>query len=587
MPEAKTETAPTQPRDWRAAIPVLLLIVAVVAVYGRVVTHAFVWWDDNLTLHHNPRFNPPSGQKILETWRMPVDGLYAPVTYSYWGALAYAAESKQTDADGIHLNARIYHAGSLVLHLASVIVVFSILRLLSRNLWAACLGAILFAVHPIQVETVAWASGAKDLLCGLLGLCAIYLYILFANERRTAKRWFYYTVGAIVLILAMLAKPSAMVVPVIVGVLDLTVLRRGWRKVLPAAAGWAVIILPLVVVARIVQTFYGIPPVVLWKRPLIAADSIAFYISKLLWPAAMAPDYGRRPAIVMNLWGGAWLYVMGAIALAVAVWLWRGRLRRPWLLAAAAIFVVGLGPVLGLTPFMFQYASSVADHYLYLSMLGPAMLATWAIVRFGGKWAVPAGAAIAVALAARSINQLAYWKDDRTLWVHNLQACPDSFNAPNNLAASLGRESDLLGYLAIEAKEAGRPQDVERLQAQRRQVWETAAPLLERAIALDPDYLPARHNAYINYQRLGRIDKAVEHLEALLAANDRRPPAVRLDFTTYHDAAGLLWMRLNRHDKAAEHFERLLAAHPDNASAKKGLAEARGKMREARLDQGP
>jgi len=587
MLDANPHKVPNRPREWHAAVAVLLLAVAVVAVYERVVTHAFLWWDDKLTLHHNPRFNPPSGQKILETWKMPVDGLYAPITYSYWGALAYAAEMNQTDSDGIHLSARVYHGGSLALHLASVLVVFSILWLLSRNLWAACLGAMLFAIHPLQVETVAWASGAKDLLCGLLGLCAIYLYILFANEQRTGKRWFYYTVGAMVLILAMLAKTSAMVAPAIVAVLDLGVLRRGWRNVLSAAGGWALIILPLVVIARIVQTFYGIPPVVLWKRPLIAADSVVFYVSKLLWPAAMAPDYGRRPAIVMNLWGGAWLYLVGAIALAVGVWLWRGRIRRHWVLAGAAIFVVGLGPVLGLTPFMFQYASSVADHYLYLSMLGPAILATWAIVRFGGKWAIPAGGAIAVALAARSINQLAYWQNDRTLWVHTLEACPDSFNAPNNLAASLGRESDLLGYLAIEAKEAGRPQDAERLSARRRQIWEAAAPLLERAIALDPDYLPARHNAYINYQRLGRIDKAVEHLEALLAANDRRPPAVKLDFTTYHDAAGLLYLRLNHYDKAAEHFEKLLAASPDNAPAKKGLAEAREKMREARLDQGP
>src|SRR5206468_2474394 len=101
-----------------------------------------------------------------------VDGLYAPVTYSYWGAVAYLAERKGTDRVGIHLDARVFHAGSLILHLASVLVIFSILRLLCGHLGAALAGAMLFAVHPLQVETVAWASGAKDVLCGLLSLCA-------------------------------------------------------------------------------------------------------------------------------------------------------------------------------------------------------------------------------------------------------------------------------------------------------------------------------------------------------------------------------------------------------------------------------
>jgi len=72
-----------------------------------------------MTIHHNPRYNPPSGKKIAETWTKPVDGLYAPVTYSYWGALAFAAELNTADAIGIHLNPRFYHAGSLVLHALS------------------------------------------------------------------------------------------------------------------------------------------------------------------------------------------------------------------------------------------------------------------------------------------------------------------------------------------------------------------------------------------------------------------------------------------------------------------------------------
>jgi hypothetical protein len=168
-------------RDWRGVVAVLLLAGVTLAVFGRVIGHEFAWWDDQMTIHHNPRYNPVSADKVREVWVKPVDGLYAPVTYTYWGALARVAEMPAADEVGIHLDARVYHAGSLVLHLASVLVVFSLLRLLSRNVWAATGGAMLFAVHPVQVESVAWASGAKDLLCGLLGVCSVYRYVLFAG----------------------------------------------------------------------------------------------------------------------------------------------------------------------------------------------------------------------------------------------------------------------------------------------------------------------------------------------------------------------------------------------------------------------
>jgi hypothetical protein len=127
---------------------VLLLAGVTCGVFGRVCGHEFSWWDDPMTIHHNARYNPVSAEKVREVWAGPVDGLYAPVTYTYWGALAHVAEMREADEVGIHLDARVYHAGSLVLHLASVIVVFSILRLLSANVWAARGGGDVFRRAP-------------------------------------------------------------------------------------------------------------------------------------------------------------------------------------------------------------------------------------------------------------------------------------------------------------------------------------------------------------------------------------------------------------------------------------------------------
>src|SRR4051812_36717113 len=112
---------------WKAPVAVAVLIFATIAAYGRICGHDFTWWDDPMTIHHNARFNPPSAQLIRETWVKPVDGLYAPVTYSYWGALAFLAETDRTDDLGIHLNPRVYHVASLALHVLTVLVVFAIL----------------------------------------------------------------------------------------------------------------------------------------------------------------------------------------------------------------------------------------------------------------------------------------------------------------------------------------------------------------------------------------------------------------------------------------------------------------------------
>jgi tetratricopeptide (TPR) repeat protein len=564
---------------------VLLLFAVTVAVYGRVCWHEFTWWDDQMTLHHNPRYNPPSGPKIAETWTKSVDGLYVPVTYSYWGALAYAAELPEADEVGIHLNPKVYHAGSLVLHLASAIVVFSILRLLSRRTLASVAGAMLFAVHPVQVETIAWASGAKDLLCGLLSLCAIYEYVLHA-QAIGRRRWVYYGSGTIVLLLAMLSKPAAMVVPVLVAALDLLILRRSWKSVAWPALGWAAAVAPLALVARAAQVADGVANIGVWQRPLIAADAITFYLWKLVWPVAMAPDYGRRPAVVMQIWGGAWSYVAWLIPAAAAVWMWRGRAARPWLLAGAVVFVAALGPVLGLVPFMFQFMSTVADHYLYLAMLGPALLITWLVVRYPRRELAMACGVALIALGLRANDQLGHWRTDVALWEHTMAVSPHSFVAPVNRAAELGRRGYLLAVRATELRDQGETTRATELLALSRIQYEQALELLDRAIRIKPDYITARLNAFVNNLRLGRNQQAVEHLEAMLAANDALPEPVRSNFNTYRKSAGYLWMKLGRYDRAIAHFERFLAAVPKSEEISQALAEARQKrqQQEAKLD---
>src|SRR5947209_14020233 len=172
----------------RSLVYPLLLLVITILVFGRITTHDFTYWDDAGTIHHNPRLNPPTVKNVLWYWGHSELGLYMPVTYSVWGALAAVARLNEPDEFGIALNPWLFHVVSLIVHVGSVILVFQILRRLIGRDGPSFAGALLFAIHPQQSEAVAWASGLKDLLCGFFALLAIWEYMRFSDESAQRRR---------------------------------------------------------------------------------------------------------------------------------------------------------------------------------------------------------------------------------------------------------------------------------------------------------------------------------------------------------------------------------------------------------------
>src|ERR1700733_6640765 len=161
-------------------VPTILLIVCTLIAMGNLARNEFVSWDDSFNIYHNPHFNPPTLAGVAAYWAHPAYGLYIPLTYTLWGLLAMVAQVPP-DAQGVSLNPWIFHLASIALHVLSVLVVFEILQLLIRNRVAACIGAMLFAIHPVQVEAVAWAAGMKDVLSGLLALVAIWQHLIYVK----------------------------------------------------------------------------------------------------------------------------------------------------------------------------------------------------------------------------------------------------------------------------------------------------------------------------------------------------------------------------------------------------------------------
>jgi len=239
--------------------------------------------DDPATILLNPHFDPPTftAGKVLWYWSNSDGlGLYIPITYTTWGLLARATYVPTPDELGQHVDVRVFHAASLAWHLINVGLVYALLRgLLTRQVagrdprWPAAAGALLYGLHPLQVEAVAWLSGMKDLMSASASLGSVLLYLRAVDPApgtTSGSRRAMYVTGLLLVPIGMLCKPTAMVAPLIAAALDLLIVRRPLRRVALAIAPYLLAALPLAIVARVVQPLAGVPAPPIWQRPIVS-----------------------------------------------------------------------------------------------------------------------------------------------------------------------------------------------------------------------------------------------------------------------------------------------------------------------------
>ena len=425
-----------------------LLIVLTICTMAPLLTADFTNWDDHNTIVDNKWLNPPSLSHLVHAWdpRAPVYmDIYIPLTYTVWSAVAAVSYVPVADPEtNSHLNPWLFHGVNVLVHVCSVLLVFQILKLLVRRPWVAAAGAALYAVHPVQVEPVAWVSGLKDVLCGCMGLLAIRQFIVYAQKDQTDQSRLngnvlsgsmrlsgHYLAATLAFLLAMLAKPSGVVVPMLAIVIDQILIRRPLGRTAISVAPWLVLAIPFVLIGRFAQPgryLTYVTPLV--YRPLIALDSLTFYLYKLFFPLHLTISYGRKPQVVIEHHWYAYTWI-APIAVLAALWIWRKR--APWLIAAVGVFWLAVLPVLGLAQFDFQGISTVADHYLYLAMLGPAIAVAFLLQHARQKWVGGLVVIVLLVLATRSFLQTRTWANSIALYSHALAVNPNECGVYNNL----------------------------------------------------------------------------------------------------------------------------------------------------------
>ncbi len=457
----------------RPTVIVLFLLLLTGSVFHDVLSAGFVRWDDGLHVYENPHLHPASTGHLAALWSGPYRHLYVPVSYTLYWLLAQAAHLavpvQTADGNLVDLNPGIFHAANLLLHMANVLLVFALLRCLlaarasAGSLcvtdWAAGAGALLFAVHPVQVESVAWISEMRGLLAGTFSLLTLLFYVR-SGEGHRRKLW--YAAALLTFVPALLAKPSAITVPLTAGLIGCLVLGRPLKAVLTSLVPWGLLCVGLLWITHAAQPVTTAIVTPLWTRPFIAGDALAFALGKLIWPVHLGIDYGRSPVWLMTQ---SWAYFTVLVPLTLGVLAWLGRSRFPVLTAAFGIFTAALLPTLGLTPFVFQIYSTVADRYQYLALLGPALALAWGLqavwVRGEGRERLRLAAgslcgAVLLLCALSSSLQTLCWQSSAALFTQALTVNPRSWGAANNLAAvrlDQGRPQEALGPLTIALRE--------------------------------------------------------------------------------------------------------------------------------------
>jgi tetratricopeptide (TPR) repeat protein len=519
----------------------LLLTAVTLAIFWQIRNHEFVWSDRALIVEN---LNGRSSRNANAFAHRFTPKLSAPLTHAFWLTIA-GLSGNPTGDPRQNTNPRPFLDANIVVHLLSVFVVFAILRLLAADDFAAGAGALLFALHPLQVESVAWASGMMHLLSGLLALVALWQYLLYASSaaafaksrdhrsavetQRSRRRRFHYTVATVAFALALLANPIAIAALPLAWILEYGVFKRTARESVMVLGAWLALGIIVSVAALWLQPASRSAEVVpFWERPLIAADALAFYLYKLFAPFRLSVDYGRSPAMAVQQ---RWIYFTWLAPALLSLFLWLWRRRAPQAVIAAGVFGASLLPVLGFVPFDFQSISTVADRYAYLALLGPALALAWVISRWNSKPLLVACGIILGLLGLKSAFQARLWQNNVSLFSHALKLNSSSWLSHYNLGSGLARSGAL----------------------------EEAAQHYRTALRIKPNYARARYALANVLAAQSNFDDAIEEYRKVLSAGTGSA-----DVYYY---LGNVFAKLNRLPEAAEQYEHSLRVDSQNAAA--------------------
>jgi tetratricopeptide (TPR) repeat protein len=508
----------------------LLLVVLTFAAYAPLSRAGFIW-DDDTFLTANPVIHSPHG--LYQIWFTTATPDYFPLTsttlwieWRLWGGQPFG-----------------FHLINVLLHALSATLLWRVFQRLSIPL--AWLAGAVFALHPVNVESVAWIAERKNTLTMVFYAGAMLAWLKF----EATKRGLWYGTALAAFVLALLSKSAVAPAPLVLLILIWwkrgAVHRRDLIQTIPFFIASGV----FAVVTIWFQSQRSIGHEIIrtdgfWSRLAGAGWAVWFYVWKDFWPTHSAFVYPRWQIDPRNALSYVPVFLL--VAVLGLAWFQRKTVWGRGLLIGLGYFVIMLLPVLGFLNIFFMRYSFVADHWQYFAMIGPVALMMAGMDRFlrwigllGSTPKVIAGATLLLALGWLTFRQCKVYRDSDTLWTETLRLNPNSWMAHNNYGFSLLQRGDL----------------------------DTAMFQFDQAIALNADDADAYNNRGICFSSQGKFAMAMTQFDQALK--------LRPDFYKAHNDLGLTYLATGRIQEAKQEFLKALELYPAYPEAHFNLGNAR------------
>ena len=528
----------------------LLLVLATLALYNPVTRAPFLNLDDDLYVTENPDV------RAGLTWHS-VAWAFRTTTNTNWHPITWL--SHELDCQVFGLNPAGPHMVNVLLHAASAMLLFLMLANITGMLWRSLMVAALFALHPINVESVAWIAERKNVLSMLFFLLALAAYGWYARRPEVRR----YLLVTVLYALGLMTKPQVITFPFALLLLDYWPLQRiaaddapaGERSILSLLwekIPWFALSAASALITMKAQSPARHEELPLWEHLANAALAYAKYVGKTFWPVNLAPLY-PHPGGSVGIPAAA-LSALGILAVTVLVVIFR---KRRYLFVGWFWFLGTMVPMIGLVQVGVQ---SMADRYAYIPLLGIFVIVCWGVPDLLQSWHLPRASAETRLASSQSVaspsvvavlsavvllglgftlhRQVSFWTDNLTLWRHTLDITERNFIAEDNVGTALlvkGRTDEAIQYF-------------------------------RRAQAVRPADPVSALNIASYEQQHGNYQPALEGYQRVLQLTTS-PGLVALA----HANRGYVWYELKQYNRAQQDFEAALKQQPQNAAAYQGL----------------
>lgn len=506
-------------------------------VFGQTLHFQFINFDDNDYVLKNAQV----------ARGLTIEGIVWAFTHvhsSNWHPLTWI--SHMVDCQFYGLNPGGHHLTNTLIHAATAILLFVVVRQMTGALWRSAFIAAVFAIHPLRVESVAWVAERKDVLSGLFFMLTIGAYVRYARAP-----WSPFRYGLVVFLFALglMCKPMLVTVPFVLLLLDYWPLNR--LATLPGQDKAALKIhrrlilekLPLLGLgfASCAVTLFAqrasMQPVARISLPLRLGNAVVSYtdyLREMFWPADLAVLYPWEearlsasnivPSIVLLAGLSAAVFILRRRRYLVTGWLW---------------YLLMLGPVIGILQVGNQ---ARADRYTYLPQIGLSLLLTWGAIDLCARWRhrrallASLGCAILASLIFTARAQVSYWQDSETLWSHALSCTTDNIIAEGNLG------------IACYAK--GKKRE--------------AMMHFQNSLRIEPNQAPIHSSLGVFFLELGQPEKSLAHLQQAVE--------IEPEFADAHYNLGNTYLQMGQVKEALAHYTRALEIDPDDTEALNNMA---------------